>query len=255
MSYTHMIRAEDLLPMIGTSACPNLVDISIEADFAADPFLIPGAIRHSYSEPGSLLPRLRQGSTVIICQKGKKLSQGLAAWLRTEGLDAKYLEGGNVGWRAHPGTLQVSSAALPKPVGDATLWVMAEGPTDDQLACAWLVRRFLDKAARTLFVAPSEVADVAQRYGAAHLEDFATDLAIDGRACRFAGMLMHFNLTCVPLQRIAACLQDRTPDAAGVRIVLMGLRQLNRDDLDLMEASSVIFDALYGSAAQTVRPE
>ena len=36
---------------------------------------------------------------VIVCQKGQKLSEGTAAWLRHDGIDAQTLEGGFEAWK------------------------------------------------------------------------------------------------------------------------------------------------------------
>jgi rhodanese-related sulfurtransferase len=56
--------------------------------------------------------RLRHGQTelsgrdvIVVCQQGLKISQGVAAWLRHEGIKAETLEGGFDAWRAAGGLL------------------------------------------------------------------------------------------------------------------------------------------------------
>jgi rhodanese-related sulfurtransferase len=43
-------------------------------------------------------PLLRLAA-IVVCQKGAKLSEGAAAWLRHAGIPADSLEGGIEGWR------------------------------------------------------------------------------------------------------------------------------------------------------------
>ena len=44
------ITIAQLAALVGTPACPVLIDICIDEDFAADPRFIPGAIRHPFTE-------------------------------------------------------------------------------------------------------------------------------------------------------------------------------------------------------------
>jgi len=155
-----------LLRLIGTPEFPVIVDISIDADFDDDPYLIPGAFRHPHTDVAGLVSRLDGldgRPCVIVCQKGIKLSQGMAARLRCDGTRAEYLTGGNYGWRDHLGAPRVPWARLPDPVDGATLWVTRHRPKIDRIACPWLIRRFVDKGARFLFVSPGEVNGVAER--------------------------------------------------------------------------------------------
>ena len=48
-----------------------------------------------------------------------------------------------------------------------TLWITRERPKIDRIACPWLIRRFVDPAARILFVPPADVPGVAEATGAA----------------------------------------------------------------------------------------
>ena len=80
------ITVPQLLRLIGTPDCPALVDICIEPDHAEDPFLIPGSFRHRHTDVEGLKERLKGRHSVIICQKGIKLSQGLDDSTRCPGL-------------------------------------------------------------------------------------------------------------------------------------------------------------------------
>jgi rhodanese-related sulfurtransferase len=75
--------------LIGTAKAPALIDVRIDEDFAADPRLIPGAMRRSHRDLQDWAPRLTGQSVIVICQKGQKLSEGTAAWLRQSGVAAE----------------------------------------------------------------------------------------------------------------------------------------------------------------------
>ena len=62
--------------------------------FGADPRLIPASLRRSHVEPWRWAGELAGTSAIVVCQRGLKLSQGVAAWLRHAGMPAESLEGG-----------------------------------------------------------------------------------------------------------------------------------------------------------------
>ncbi|MCP5071884.1 MAG: sulfurtransferase, partial [Rhodobacteraceae bacterium] len=159
------ITAKQLNRLIGTPECPVLIDICIDEDFADDPRFIPGARRHPFDRIGDLAPELTGKRVVVICQKGMKLSQGAAAFLRALGVAAEHLRGGNIEWR-NQGYPLVPADKIPSLHDGTTLWVTRHRPKIDRIACPWLVRRFVDPQAVFLFVSPSEVLNVADRFNA-----------------------------------------------------------------------------------------
>ena len=220
------ITVSQLNRLIGTPDCPQLVDICIDEDFQADPFLIPGSRRHPHNDIEGLKASLPPGApAVIICQKGRKLSQGVAAWLASDGIVADFLQGGMVGWRANDATVRVPFAALPPRVEGQTLWVTRHRPKIDRIACPWLIRRFVDPRARFLFVAPSEVSAVAERFGAVPFDVEGVFFSHRGVACTFDTMLTEFGLTTPALERLALLVRaadtnrhDLHPAAAGLLV-------------------------------------
>src|SRR5450432_1654714 len=99
MSSINSITSEKLARLIGTPKCPALIDVRTEDDFAADPCLVPGAVRRSHTDVAAWAETLRGRSVIVICQKGLKLSQGVVGWLRQTGVAAETLEGGTEAWR------------------------------------------------------------------------------------------------------------------------------------------------------------
>lgn len=246
------ITVTQLNRLIGTPDCPQIVDICIDPDFAADPFLIPGSWRQPHTDIPGLMTRLDGRPCVIVCQKGVKLSQGLATWLRSDGVQAEYLQGGMYGWRDAPDTLRVPFAALPAPVDGATLWVTRHRPKIDRIACPWLIRRFVDRSARFLFVSPSEVAGVADRYGATPFDVEGVEFSHRGEMCSFDAMLDHFALQSPALTRMADVVRaadtnrhDQHPAAAGLLALSVGLSRQYRDDHAQLDAGMALYDALY----------
>ncbi|MEP1766064.1 MAG: sulfurtransferase/chromate resistance protein [Sulfitobacter sp.] len=252
MAAPNEITVPQLLRLIGLPDAPVIVDISIDPDFDADPFLIPGAFRHPHTDIEGLKTRLAGRACVVVCQKGIKLSQGMAAHLRADGLKAEYLQGGNYGWRDHTGAPRVPMAAIPQMVSGGTLWVTRHRPKIDRIACPWLIRRFVDANARVLFVSPAEVAGVAERYNATPFDVEGVFWSHRGKQCTFDTMLAEFGLSTEPLDRLATVVRaadtnrhDLSAQAAGLLALSVGLSRQYRDDHAQLEAGMAFYDALY----------
>src|SRR5215472_8665578 len=99
MSSINSISTEKLARLIGVPHAPALIDVRAKEDFAADPRFIPSAVRRSHDTVSSWAPELVGRSAVVICERGLKLSEGVAAWLRHAGASsAEVLVGGHAAW-------------------------------------------------------------------------------------------------------------------------------------------------------------
>jgi hypothetical protein len=246
------ITVSQLLRLIGTPEAPVLVDISIDPDFADDPFLIPGMFRHPHTDIPGLLQRLDGRPCVVTCQQGIKLSQGLCAILRSKGLQAEFLQGGNFAWRDFPDAPRIPAKAIPERVDGRTLWVTRHRPKIDRIACPWLIRRFVDPTADFLFVSPAEVKGVADRYDATPFDVEDTFWSHRGDTCTFDTMLDEFGLRSAALDRLSAVVRaadtnthEASPQAAGLLAISVGLSRQYKDDLAQLEAGLTLYDALY----------
>lgn len=251
------MRFEQLARLIGTTDAPVLVDVRTEDDAAADPRLIPGAIRRSYD---TIAPDIAAGwceplsgrRVIVICQRGLKLSEGVAAWLRHEGIAADVLTGGFEGWRsAELPLVPIAKLPAPNPRG-RTVWVTRSRPKIDRIACPWLIRRFIDPNAVFLFVAASEVAAVGERFGATPFDIDNVFWSHRGELCTFDTMVDEFRLTLPPLLHLAQIVRaadtgrlDLSPEAAGLLAVSLGLSRIYDDDLQQLEAGIGLYDAFY----------
>lgn len=252
MAAPNAITPKQLARLLGTPQAPVLIDVRTDPDFDEDPYLIPGAIRHPYADIDGIAALTACTPCVVICQKGRKLSQGVVSWLQADGHRAEYLEGGMLAWRDMAGAQCVPVSALPALLGDGTLWVTRHRPKIDRIACPWLIRRFVDTRARFLFVAPSEVQGVAQHFGAVAFDTEGGDWGHHGDDCSFDAMLDAFNLHSPPLDRMATVIRaadtnrhDLAPEAAGLLALSVGLSRQYRDDQQQVEAGLHLYDALY----------
>ncbi|CCE12024.1 conserved hypothetical protein [Bradyrhizobium sp. STM 3843] len=251
-SYTS-ISSEKLSRLIGTSNVPTLVDVRTDEDFAAHPRLIPGASRRSHLDVQEWGKSLTGQSVVVICQKGEKLAEGTAAWLRCQGVPAESLEGGHLGWvQAEYPTVPVDK--IPKRDGRGrTVWVTRARPKIDRIACPWLIRRFVDPAAVFLFVTSSEVEAVAERFGATAFDIENVFWSHRGEACTFDVMVREFGLSTTPgLDRLATMVRaadtarlDLCPEAPGLLAASLGLSRMFDDDLEQLDAGMLLYDAFY----------
>lgn len=246
------ISVSQLNRLIGTPECPVIVDISIDPDFKDDPYMIPGSFRHPHTDIAGLKERLGNRPAVITCQQGIKLSQGLVAWLKGDGMAVEYLQGGMYGWRDAPDTQRIPAATLPEPVDGATLWVTRHRPKIDRIACPWLIRRFVDPYARFLFVSPEWVLGVADRYKATPFDVEDVAFSHNGENCSFDTMLDVFELHSPALDRMATVIRgadtnrhDLAPEAAGLLAISVGLSRMYRDDQAQLTAGIALYDALY----------
>ena len=250
-SYTS-ISSDKLTRLIGTARAPTLIDVRIEEDFAADPRLIPGATRRSHRDLQDWAPRLTGQSVVVICQKGLKLSEGTAAWLRQSGVAAETLEGGHLGWTESQKPA-VPAEKIPKRDGRGrTVWVTRERPKIDRIACPWLIRRFIDPAAVFLFVKSSEVEAVADRFEATPFDIENVFWSHRGELCTFDVMVKEFGLSTPPMERLATMVRaadtarlDLSPEAPGLLAASLGLSRMFDDDLEQLDAGMLLYDALY----------
>ena len=216
------ITVSQLSRLIGLPDCPILIDVCIDEDFDEDPRLIPSAFRYPFHNIAALAPELKGKRTIVLCQKGKKLSQGAAAILRDRGVLAESLEGGNWAWRDADLPL-IPVAKIPAPNGDGrSVWVTKHRPKIDRIACPWLIRRFIDRRAQFLFVEPSEVLSVAEKFAATPFDMEDVFWGHRGDRCTFDLMVEEFALINPALQRLAPIVRgadtdqhELAPEAAG----------------------------------------
>jgi hypothetical protein len=132
-------------------------------------------------------------------------------------------------------------------------WATRARPWVDRLACAWLIRRFIDASARFVWLADPSRAPRAPR-GAIGFDYDGARFTHVGTRVSFEVIAMSFGLDADPaLQRIARIVHALdvggipVAEAAGLEAVLAGLRTMHADDDALVDAACMVFDALHAS--------
>jgi rhodanese-related sulfurtransferase len=252
------ITASQLGRLVGLPDTPVILDVRSDDAFARDPRIIPTAIRRDARTAESWAAAFAGKHVVVSCQAGASLSQGAAAWLRQEGATAETLEGGHEAW-VRSGGLLVDTTKLPDPptagardARDRTVWVTRSRPKLDRIACPWLVRRFVDRDAVFLFVAPNEVESVAEKFRATPFDVEGVHFSHRGETCTFDTMLVEFGLESPAIQQLALIVRgadtarlDVAPEAAGLLAMSVGFSRMYKDDLEQLEAAIPMYDALY----------
>ena len=246
------VTPAQLSRLLGLPETPVIVDVRIDEDFAADPRSLPGAVRHDCRTVPEWAREYAGLPTIVVCQRGLKLSQGAAAWLRHEGAAAESLEGGFEAWRDAGLPLVRPDKVPPRDAKGRTVWVRRARPKVDRIACPWLIRRFVDPAAVFLFVKPSEVEAVADRFGATPFDIEGVFWSHRGEGCTFDAMLDEFGLHTEPLDRLALIVRgadtarpDLAPEAPGLLAASLGLSRMHSDDLVQLKAGLALYDAFY----------
>src|SRR5262249_42222480 len=142
-------------------------------------------------------------SVIVYCQRGLTLSQGTAAWLRDQHIDAQTLKGGYLDWISSDQPLVRNEKIPARDELGRTVWVTRARPKVVRIACPWLIRRFIDPTAVFLFVAPSEVTGVADAFGATPFDADGVYWSDRGEKCTFDVMIEAFGLKSEPLNHLA----------------------------------------------------
>lgn len=127
-------------------------------------------------------------------------------------------------------------------------WVTRRGVHVDRIACAWLVRRFIDAAARFRFVA-----DGPPRPGELGFDMTGGTFTHEGDRCSFEVLLRRSGLADPALAHIAEIVHDLDlkdgrygrPEAAGIERLLAGMLAASPDDATRLERGFTLFDDLH----------
>jgi hypothetical protein len=152
--------------------------------------------------------------------------------------------------RLHGAADRVVSSAPGPSVRGAT-WATRRGVKIDRMASAWLIRRFIDPAARFRFIDPAG----EKREGELRFDMPGGDFTHEGDRCTFETLRARFGLDDAALQPIAEIVHDidlkdgryGRPETAGVKQLMDGLIAAHDDDGERLERSAALLDGLYAS--------
>jgi len=136
-------------------------------------------------------------------------------------------------------------------------WVTRERPKIDQVACPWLVARFIDKEPEFLYVPAAEVLAVAEKTGATPYDIPGVAMSHVGDFCSFDAFLKKYELTDPALRQLAEIVRGAdtsqlqlTPQCAGLFAISLGLSATFSDAHDMLKHGMVMYDALYAWCRQ-----
>jgi len=133
-------------------------------------------------------------------------------------------------------------------------WVTRQGVQVDRIASAWLIRRFIDEAARFKFVPGT---GYAAQPGELRFDMFEGEFTHRGDRCTFEVLLAEAKLDDPALAAIGEIIHDidlkdgkyGREEAAGVRSLITGIAASHKDDTQRLERGAVLLDDLYSSFA------
>jgi hypothetical protein len=127
-------------------------------------------------------------------------------------------------------------------------WATRAGCHVDRAACAWLIRRFIDKGAVFVFVDdPDEVPENATAFDMPGVA-----LSHHGGDCSFETVLHHYELDDPVLWDVARIVHEAdladdrfdAPEAPGLDVLCRGLSMTRSDD-EVLAVTEPLFDALF----------
>jgi hypothetical protein len=146
----------------------------------------------------------------------------------------------------------------PRDVRERT-WVTRKGIFVDRMASAWLIRRFIDPAARFAFVADGYVPAA----GELRFDMFEAEFTHEGDRCTFETLVGRFDLQAdAALRAVAEVVHDidvkdgkfGRAEAAGVARLVEGIAVTHPTDTDRLTHGSTLFDTLYESFRAAAGP-
>lgn len=139
------------------------------------------------------------------------------------------------------------------------VWVTRRGVYVDRIACAWLICRFIDPAARFRFV-PAKGHVPAP--GELRFDMFEAEFTHEGDRCSFEILLARAGLAGDPaLRAVAEIVHDidlkdtkyRREEVAGIARLIAGIATPDADDEQRIARGGAVFDGLYESFSRKRR--
>ena len=129
-------------------------------------------------------------------------------------------------------------------------WVTRKGVYVDRIACAWLIRRFIDPDAQFRFVSGK---GYRPRAGELRFDMFEGEFTHEGDLCSFEVLSKRFFPEDQALVHIGKVIHDldfkdakfKKPETAGIGGLMEGLAAAHKSDEARLERGKAIFDDLY----------
>ena len=133
-------------------------------------------------------------------------------------------------------------------------WVTRKNAKVDRIACPWLIKKFIEKEAEFLFVAPEEVLSTARNENAISFDAPGAKFTHteDGK-CTFEVLIEQYKIDDKAVRELAKVVHGAdvpediniTPESAGLRTIADGFRLISKNDYENMKKQFAVYDALY----------
>ena len=135
-------------------------------------------------------------------------------------------------------------------------WVTRPGIKVDRMACAWLIRRWIDQDATFRFASGDHPANDPHEI---KFDMFDGGFTHIGDRCTFEVLIHHFGLSDPALTVIAEVVHDidvkdekfARPETDGIAALIDGIVTTVPDDNDRLEAGAQLFERLYAALSRS----
>ncbi len=135
-------------------------------------------------------------------------------------------------------------------------WMTRKDIKVDRVACPWLIKRFVDPQAESLFVEEKDLVEQARiqdaiPFDAPKIE--AIKLNHRGPRCTFEAIIEDYSISDVAAQRLALIVraadikgqEGAAPEGIGLRSIAQGFAAMGLSDEDRLARQLPVYDALY----------
>jgi len=140
-------------------------------------------------------------------------------------------------------------------------WITRERPKIDRIACAWLIKRFIDPEGEIIYVPYAKVKTQAKKLKAIPFDVPDVEYTHYKDKCTFDYFLEKHQLKDPALQKLALIVRgadtdrnDLASQSSGLWAISAGLNYNIKDDYELLDKGMFLYDALY-SWAQFLQKE
>ena len=249
-----MICEANLVDGVGDQEVRGLFDAARDADYAGiakELRDLAAGIEHDGSAPPEKKPEMK-GQLIRLRRRYSEVSGidffSATGRMTVEGLlsdlEAR-LAGADAG-------AQTGNSTAKNPPDDlkGKIWVTRRGVHVDRIACAWLIRRFVDPEAPFKFVS---VKDYDAQPGELRFDMFRAEFTHEGDRCSFEVLLDRIGLNDPALRSVAEIVHDidlkdgkfGREQTAGIAHVIAGICMSHKDDLARIDRGSALLDDTY----------
>lgn len=139
-----------------------------------------------------------------------------------------------------------------QPTYRGRIWATRIGIAHDRIACAWLIKKYIDPSAEFIFVDPKNYKKTSSHIT---YDIYRGDFSHEGELCTFEVLIQRFKLKSASLKNLAEIIHDldigddkhQHPATGGVKAILDGIISSTPNDIDRLALGSKCLDHLVVS--------